>query len=218
MTTNRKGIDALELVFSMFILIIVTLVLIRLFTSTVAPGKLPDTASFAQSYNYQQEINKCNTFCDSFKQNGCTSTADAVSFCQQQVSLDIDGDYKAGEIGHGGFVNHVPYCEDGLYCFHIVQNCGCGSYILSPSTCLQLMKDYYEGTLGLTQKQTYNIILKSIYPGTCNPDTSTWPQTYNRELPGSADTSLRADWWYCNAGYQNLGDNPNAPYPLCPGS
>jgi len=211
-----KGLNALELVFMMFILIVVTLVVIRIFTTTVAKESLPDISDFRQTYNYDREKKKCADRCEAFLNSGCEDLEAAVSYCQQKVSIDIDGNFKTGEKGHGGVIAGLPYCEDGLYCFHIYE-CACGSYVLNPENCLQIMKDYYEGEKGLPSVTANSIILSAISYGTCNPDPRKWGKklpVHLAKLPddhpyGICDEEgknciVGADYWWKAAGYGEL--------------
>jgi len=211
---GKKGINALEIVFAMFILIVVTLVVIRLFTSTVSKDVLPPLDDFKAAYNYDREKSKCDNLCSSFTSNGCSDLVAAVSFCQQKVFLDIDGNYRVGEKGHGGIIAGVPYCEDGLYCFHI-STCGCGSFILTPEQCLVVMKDYYINQLGLSEKEAKQAIINQIKQGTCNPNPEMWGKRfYQGYVPIKPENctvynqpdgcNLPADWWWWKAGYGQI--------------
>ncbi|MEM7822613.1 MAG: hypothetical protein QXI23_03985 [Candidatus Aenigmatarchaeota archaeon] len=213
---RKKGINALEIVFAMFILIVVTLVVIRLFTTTVARKSLPNIDDFRAAYNYDIEKNKCNSLCSSYTGSACADLSAAVAFCQQKVSIDIDGNYRTGEKGHGGLIAGVPYCEDGLYCFHIAE-CGCGSYVLNAEQCLALMKDYYMNQIGLSKDVAEQIIVSKITPGQCDPDPVRWgkkfyegyvpikPSDYECMKYGKEPgCNLPADWWWWKAGYGEI--------------
>jgi hypothetical protein len=209
----EKGVNALELVFSMFILIVVTLVVIRLFTGIVKQDTLPNIDDFKYAYNYEKEKNKCSTFCTPFTQSGCEDLSAAVSFCQQKVSIDIDGNYKPSEKRHYGIVNKVPYCEDGLYCFHIY-DCTCGGYRLDAKNCLEwYMKDFYRNNIGFNEETTKGAICNAITYGACDTD----PRGWSRKLPGytyidatgtdaqygvGSPPVVSADFWYNKAGYK----------------
>ena len=213
---GKKGINALEIVFAMFILIVVTLVVIRLFTTTVSKETLPNIDSFKSTYNYDKEKNRCNNLCSSFTADGCTDLSMAVAYCQERVGIDIDGNYRINEKGHGGLIAGVPYCEDGIYCFHITE-CGCGSYILNARNCLDVMKDYYINQMGLSEQTANQIITNKIQPGKCNRDPNQWgkkfyegyvpvrvPDDECKNYGLDSPCNLPADWWWYKAGYAEI--------------
>jgi|YelNatPaOPRAMG01_1025707.scaffolds.fasta_scaffold12868_6 hypothetical protein len=213
---SKKGVNALEIVFSMFILIVVTLVIIRLFTTTVSTQTLPNIEDFRQAYNYDREKSRCNNLCLAYTSDGCSDLSAAVTYCQERIAIDIDGNYRTNEKGHGGLIAGVPYCEDGLYCFHITE-CGCGSYVLDAKNCLSIMKDYYVGQMGLSESAANQIIANKISPGSCDPDPSRWGRKFYEgytpiKLPDyecqnyglTAPCNLPANWWWWKAGYAQI--------------
>jgi len=195
----RKGVNALEIVFGMFLLIIVVFVVIRLITNFVRTDKIEaQFKDFEQSSQYNKESEQCKTLCENYNANNC-NRRDAVNYCLQKVKLDIDGNSIPGEKGHGNFVRNLPYCEDGLYCFHIY-DCYCSNYKLDASSCLQLLCDYYVYDEKISDRDAIKLIASKtgIHWGTCNVDTSKWKLGY--EPP----TTMRADWWFRDAGYYSL--------------
>lgn len=219
---REKGIDALEIVFAMFILIVVTLVIIRLFTTTVSRESLPNIDDFRSAYNYDKEKSHCNNDCSAYTSNGCSDLAAAVTFCQERISVDIDGNFKTNEKGHGGLIAGIPYCEDGLYCFHITE-CGCGSFVLTPEQCLIVMKDYYVTQMGLSEQTADQIIVNKITPGTCAKNPADWGRKFYEGYTAIKPTEseckvynldypcyLPADWWYWKAGYGKIAEAVSA--------
>src|SRR3989338_2625787 len=109
-----KGVNALEIIFGMFILIIVVLVLIRIFTSIVTPSKITDQLnSFETAYQFEAQKATCTGACEAYLNNNC-NRREAVDYCLKKISIDLDGDKAPGERGTGNFVRGLPYCEDGL--------------------------------------------------------------------------------------------------------
>jgi hypothetical protein len=211
-----KGINALEIVFAMFILIVVTLIVLRLFTTTVTKESLPNVEDFRRAYNYDKEKAKCESRCSAFTTTGCSDLSAAVMYCQEKIMIDIDGNFRVNEKGHGGIVAGVPYCEDGLYCFHI-NECACGSYVLDPENCLKVMMDYYTRQMGLSEFTAYQIILNNIKPGECDRDPARWgrrfyegytpirlPDAECQEYRLDYPCNLPADWWWWKAGYGEI--------------
>jgi hypothetical protein len=218
---NKKGaINALELVFAMFILIVVALVLIRMFSTQVTANALPKIDDFRQTYEYDKEVEKCKAKCSDYTED-CSDLSAAVDFCTSKVAIDIDGDFKTAGKGHAGIVTRIPYCEDGLYCFHLVQDCNCGTVSLDAEHCQLIMKEYYTSYKGLDDATADQIICSSINWGTCEPDPNNWNVKKNNQdelvlRDGStykpttvqsgkyAGQTLGADYWWKNSGYEDI--------------
>jgi hypothetical protein len=201
-----KGVNALELIFAMFILIVVAFVVIRLFTGVVSPSTLPNIQDFKETYNYQQEKQKCENLCNRFIESNCQDYSAAASYCLQKVSLSIDGNSVTGERGHYGMVANLPYCEDGLYCFHI-NDCTCGSVVLDAKNCLIYLQSYYMEKAGFSESATKQLICSDtgIKPGSCCPEPTTCnPKQWSVKPKGFNATTypdIDATHWWVNAGY-----------------
>jgi hypothetical protein len=190
--------DWRKIVLTIIILIICTLVTVRLFSAYVRRQTLPSITELKLTYDYEREVNKCKNICENF----LTNTSDlqgAVAFCQQKVPLDIDGNYKVGEKGAYNFIGSKPYCEDGIYCFHIYPDCKFDDGALDPRTCLKVMCRYYSEVVGFDEETSWYVITKKISYGTCEPDPRRW-SAYPSDIPS---TGFRADWWYVNSGYNS---------------
>lgn len=210
-----KGINVLELIFAMFILIIVTLVLINIFSRQVSTEALPKIDDFKQAYGYEKEVSRCRNLCAQYTTD-CEDLGAAVRFCQEKVRIDIDGNYKVGEKGHFGVVNNRPYCEDGLYCFHLIEKeCACGSYVLNPENCKQVMMDYYTRIANYGVETAKKAIYNAIQPGECEKDPRKWTRTVKGFTPYEAlgedakygvgnPPYVGADFWWRKAGYPEL--------------
>ncbi|MEM5776908.1 MAG: hypothetical protein QXJ06_00475 [Candidatus Aenigmatarchaeota archaeon] len=210
----RKGINALEIVFGMFLLLIVVFVVIRLVINFVTPSKIAGQLdSFDQAYRFSQEKSTCKNLCDEYTTEECNRMA-AVKYCMQKINIDIDGNRIAGEKNHGGFVTQLPYCEDGLYCFHIYE-CRCGTYKLDRENCRKILCEYYVKDQGIDDREEVsNLIYKAINFGTCDPNIENWGL---KELP----TKQRASWWAEKAGFSVFDEiegvvkpNPDVCYEL----
>lgn len=223
----EKGIKALELIFTLVILVVVVVVVINMFWHyfrTPFKEVQKPLDEMKQAGHFESERAKCMSLCNRYAET--CSLQDAVSFCEEKVALDLDGNGRYGERGHGGVVNKIPYCEDGLYCFHIVTDCGCGSLSLDAASCLRILCEYYMSPpISFDKIQAIETIRRSITPGTCNPDPTTWlwadpssycplPETvpelgvqgknplggpYCEYTPG--DLIVGADRWWKLAGY-----------------
>lgn len=158
---------ALEIVFLLFIMIVVTLVIIRLVSQYVSVSPILEPVKrITDAGGYEQAYLECKNLCDSYKIS-CDEVA-GKNFCERKVELDINWNGKRGERNVGNLVEGIPLCEDGIYCFHIYPDCRCGTYQLTPANCLKLLCTYYTQTLGwLSQEQAINAIKRDINPGTC---------------------------------------------------
>ncbi|MFH8092569.1 MAG: hypothetical protein QXM38_01355 [Candidatus Aenigmatarchaeota archaeon] len=207
---GRKGVNALEIVFGMFLLLIVVFVVIRLITNFVTPSKVGEPLeNFNQAYRYSQELSNCKTKCDNYVTEDC-NLRDAVDYCLQKVRIDINGNKQVGEEKRGGFVANVPYCEDGLYCFHLY-DCRCGTFRLDASNCREILCDYYIREQGLGIEKAADIIKssKGLNYGTCDPDPTNWGL---RELPVEG---VLACQWTIKAGITNSDCGYKSPEEIC---
>jgi len=171
----KKGINALEIIFGLFVMIIVVLVIIRLFIKQVGPETLQPVQNqlndISDSFGFIQAKNECGNLCTSYQLSSC-DLADAVDFCQKKVQIDIDengvsGESSPGAMQHGAGVRGIPYCEDGLYCFDIMEDCGCASIVLNPDTCDVIMCEYYMIRHGFTEEEAKGMVKQYVNTGTC---------------------------------------------------
>ncbi len=210
---SRKGLNALEIVFGMFLLLIVVFVVIRLVTNFVSPTKVAQPLQkFDEAYKYAEEKSTCKDLCDQYLTDDCNLN-DAVSYCLKKIKIDINGNKIPGE-PKGGFVNNLPYCEDGLYCFHIY-DCKCGSYLLDASTCRRVLCDFYLNNLGLSSYELAAQIItgkNGINFGSCEPDVSRWSIA---NLPEELKI-ISPYWWTDTAGYTYDGQPLNTFDPENP--
>ncbi|MEM5843967.1 MAG: hypothetical protein QW841_01875 [Candidatus Aenigmatarchaeota archaeon] len=196
---------ALEIIFIVVILIVVTFIIIRFFTGVVGPSSLPNIQDFREAYYYENQKNYCENLCNRYIQGGCKDQGAAASYCLQHVSLSIDGNNVLAERGHYGMITNLPYCEDGLYCFHIYE-CSCGYYKLDARGCLFLLQTYYMEENGFNETITKSLICSSITPGSCCPEPTTCnPKKWKIKPEGFNATTypeIDATHWWANAGYK----------------
>lgn len=187
-----------KIILTILLLVILLFIFLRLFTSIVRTDTLPKIDDFRQVYNYNRERIRCGNLCNAFTSNGCTDMMTAVPYCREKVSVDINGDGRTGDKGDYGIVAGTPYCEDGLYCFHMYE-CSCGSFILDAKNCLSLMCDFYK-TKNLDSQQTWNLIQNDISYGSCELNPNNW----QHHLVGMGNEyTFYANWWWVNAGYNS---------------
>lgn len=199
-----KGLNALEIVFGTFLLLIITFILINLINKIVTKKTIIEPLQeFSQAYEFSQEEIKCQNLCEKYITNDC-NLRDAVNYCLSKVYIDINGNKQSGESNVGGFVANLPYCEDGLYCFHLY-DCTCNTYKLNPENCRKILCQYYIIEKNLQPQQAALLITgeMGINFGTCDPNVNNW----NVKLPYK-NYELSPYFWTDIAKYTTLG-NPN---------
>jgi hypothetical protein len=154
----------------LFILLIATLIKLKLNTKIIK--------NFEDTGNYKKEKIKCQNLCQDYIKNDCSEDY-AVNFCKQRVFLDINGNRIAGESGVSSIIENYPYCEDGIYCFHI-QNCECEKNTLDAKKCLEILCDYYKN-----EEDPMKVIREKIKWGSCTQDK----------------VKISPDWWYQYYGF-----------------
>jgi hypothetical protein len=176
----RKGMNALEIIFGLFVLIIVVLVIIRMFTENVKVDPVTrNLDELNKQEDYKNAINLCEATCSDYQLSNCDISR-AIKFCTQKVSIDLDNNNEPGEKStiaaqHGAIVAAVPICEDGMYCFHVVEDCRCGSVKLTPDICDALMCEYYVSSRGLTLDEAKQLIKTEVNTGSCDIKTKDIP-------------------------------------------
>lgn len=212
----KKGLNALEMIFSLFVLIVVVLVVIRLFISRMTLDQIEGpVGDIRDTYNYESERSRCQILCSNYE--ATCNDYDAISFCTEEVKIDIDGDKNIGEKKQGGVIAGIPFCEDGLYCFRVIENCGCGTSALDAKGCLDILCDYYTEKWGYTGDKAMKRIRKDVPWGTCTWDPNQWnwksmggyepdEMDYSYPDPDNPGTTLDrdvvgADYWWYRGGY-----------------
>ncbi|MDI6825840.1 MAG: hypothetical protein QMD36_01435 [Candidatus Aenigmarchaeota archaeon] len=198
----RKGLNALELIFTLFVLIVVVLVVVRMFITKMTLGGIEKPVQdITDTYNYEAAYSTCNNLCSKYESD-CGNVQNAVRFCLQKINIDIDGNRVTGERGHYNVVEQIPMCEDGIYCFHIKTDCLCGSQRLDPSTCLSVLCDYYKNIHGLSSEVAMNAIRNGISWGTCPKDViNDWKIKDYTPIEIEPGEFMGPDYWWVRAGY-----------------
>ena len=104
---KKKGLNALELIFTLFILIVVVLVVIRMFVQKMKLDQIKPVEDITESYNYYAALSECNNLCQDYTQD--KSSYNALRFCQERIEIDIDGDGRVGQEGAYGVLIGIPY-------------------------------------------------------------------------------------------------------------
>ena len=209
-----KGVNALEMIFTLFILVVVVLVVVRIFVTRMNLVEIEKPVQdITDTYNYKVAESTCKNLCSEYESD-CSNNHAAVRFCLQQVKIDIDGNKIPGEKYHFNVVEGIPMCEDGIYCFHVKTNCICGSQRLDAKTCLSLLCDYYQNTEGLNSTISMSLVKNGINPGYCTNNKNEWEsriENFKPVLVDSAEGWLGPTYWYNCAGYNSTNCNIQIP-------
>jgi len=210
-----KGLNALEIIFTLFVLIVVVLVVVRMFiTRFTFAGIEQPIQDIEDTYNYQAAYSTCDSLCSKYESD-CGNTQHAVKFCLQKANIDIDGNRIPGESGrnHYNVVEGIPMCEDGIYCFHIKTDCACGNFRLTPETCLSILCEYYRQTRGYSDAVTEELIRRGVEYGNCIQDVKVWDiedyspvrlpedEEYTSDWTREEISYMGSDHWWVKAGY-----------------
>jgi len=216
---KKKGLNALELIFTLFILIVVVLVVIRMFVQKMKLDQIQPVEDVTESYNYYAALSECTNLCEDYNQD--KSSYNALRFCQHKIKIDIDGDARVGQEGAYGVLVGIPLCEDGIYCFHI-KECGSGTVALDAKRCLLDMQRYYKSERGLTEEISNQIIKRMVHYGTCEPDVTLWDRMEESYEPidiasydsdwNTGITKMGPDYWWIAAGYYTA-ETPGTTVP-----
>jgi hypothetical protein len=192
---NKYAVAFFFVVFILLLFFIKSLIFV--YPHLPEPKILPE---FESTYRYSQERSKCKDLCEQYITEDCNIET-AVNYCLNKIYIDITGNKQRYELGKGGFVANLPYCEDGLYCFHIY-DCKCGEMKLTPPNCRKILCDYYRKQRN-NSKLDYEALIEvassitgpnGINFGTCDPNVSNWKIK-------NPPTTIPACWWTDLAGF-----------------
>ena len=158
---QEKGI---QLVFVVFVLLIITITILMIFFKTVRVPKMKcDPAK-----DVQMAVTSCQDACDAIGDlGGQASLNSAIEFCSKTVSIDYNCDKltKGEKMSYGTFTS----CEDKVPCFELIS---CQGY--DGNKCHDLLKN--------RAPAKYNQIAYKDYTADCGlnaTDPSNWVYKYN---------------------------------------
>jgi hypothetical protein len=141
---------------------------IRLFFSPIGPTIEPLT-DVRDSLTYRQFVAQCQYFCNQYLQSGTGATAARFCYTKLTEHIDLNGNKKVDVITAETKILNI--CEDGIYCFHVV-NCQNESVSIDWSDCRLILCNSYKDAYNDSYKATQEV--KAIFPsaGTCtlNPN------------------------------------------------
>ncbi|MCX6709972.1 MAG: hypothetical protein NTV63_03420 [Candidatus Woesearchaeota archaeon] len=131
---GKKAEKELQMIFGLFILLIISLVVLNLFFKFTekSSGKMEgaSTAYFTKEQK-SQVIQDCEMKCD-----GIIDDNSRIEFCKATKKIDWNGDQTlGGKIREGKW----EFCEDMIPCFVLVDNCKEGTY--TGASCMQILSN-----------------------------------------------------------------------------
>ena len=173
--TNKKGEKSLQMIFGLFILLIISLVVLSLFFKFTekSSGVMKGTQEeFFSKQEMQKAENECEVLCSEI--NDIDS---ALEFCKKYQRIDFDGDKSVSGLTQASR-GRWTFCEDKIPCF-ILTNCVLEPAVYDGTKCKTILTEY---------RQDYYAQLEYASPeGTCDLSTE-----------GDAETSPN---WVYRYGY-----------------
>lgn len=123
MLLNRKAEKELQMIFGLFVLLIISLVVLSLFFKFTekSSGKMEGASSeYFKKADLDTVKQDCQSKCDQINTDN-----DAIEFCKVSVKIDWNGDKTIlGNATYGKW----KFCEAKVPCFVLVDNCKQGMY------------------------------------------------------------------------------------------
>jgi hypothetical protein len=131
---NKKAEKELQMIFGLFVLLIISLVVLSLFFKFTekSSGKMEGAST---EYFTKAELEKVRQDCQS-KCDQIITDNDAIEFCKALTKVDWNGDKTiVGRATYGKW----QFCEAKIPCFILVDNCKGGMY--DGSKCKAILSD-----------------------------------------------------------------------------
>jgi competence protein ComGC len=189
-----KGFTAIEIVFMIFILLVVAIVVIQLVVKNVGTQKLVAVVQQVEQLSkFQYMKDTCNKICENIKT--ASSYKEKLSLMAMWCSYKIrDGDREGIDMNDNGIyrdfyvVAGLPYCEDGTYCFHFF-SCDLGNFYLDRERCAEILCEYYLQQFNGDDAEATDAVANVISPGSCKIDETMLPKNVRLLKDESS-------WWY----------------------
>jgi len=134
---NKKADQTLNMIFGLFILLIISLVVLSLFFKFTekSSGTMTETQeTFFSKQQLQTVQNDCAVLCSEI-----TGVDTAISFCKKYQRMDMDGD-KMVSPSIKADLGRWSFCEDRVPCF-ILTTCEFASTAYDGAKCKQILHD-----------------------------------------------------------------------------
>jgi hypothetical protein len=176
-----KAQMSLQMVVAAIILLVVTIGTVRYFLSrmeTVDPVNR-DFKGRLKEMGFESE---CESLCNEYKIDG--SKASLAEFCSNKLTGDTDLNRNGGVDSFPANTKVLPICEDGIYCFHVVE-CEDDSGVIDWDDCRQATCEYYEDRYQGDVDQADGK-MRELFPneGSCDlPSDENWWSMYFGPMP-----------------------------------
>ena len=174
---SKKADKSLQMIFGLFLLLIISLVVLNLFFKFTEKSSSKMESSSTEYFSKAQKaqaIQECQALCDAIKDKGT-----AMNFCKQYYSIDWNGNQIDGDkISEGSW----DFCEEKIPCFVLVDNCGGenpGGTIYNYEYCAKLLSN------PANHRTNWYCALEN--PGNCGLDDSdaNWNKLFKESVPDS---------------------------------
>ena len=183
---SKRGEKELQMIFGLFVLLIISLVVLMLFlkfTKNSTTSMKDVQGDFFSKSKINNAVLGCKELCSNI-QGSPSPTASAIQFCSKVVKIDDNGDDVARPISQADFGQYLA-CEDKIPCFVLVPNCGAswnsGTPVFTGDSCRSLLEKYRPSKL--------EALMYDSPKGTC-------------QLPVKGDPDAKANW-VLDFGYYN---------------
>ncbi len=178
---NKRGEKELQMIFGLFILLIITLVVLNLFLQASKKG-IGQVEKSSTAELKSQEISRlklnCQALCDQI-----SDVNTAIEFCANFQTLDTDTDKN--KVPEKARYGKYQFCKTKVPCFVVVDNCHDGIYTIETCKAL-LLSD--RATWGL-----YNKLAADVGPivGVTAGDGCKLP---NEADPSASPDDFESNW------------------------
>ncbi len=181
---SKKGEKSLQMIFGLFILLIISLVILSLFFKFTerTSGTLGETQEeYFSKAQFESAISECENLCTKV-----TDVNTALEFCKQYQRIDMDGDKEPSPATKQDW-GKWQFCEDRIPCF-ILHTCDSGKTTYDGAKCKQVL---------LTNRPQYYEMLE--YDST---EVTGDPQAGTCQLTTEGDPENSPNWVYKYGYYE----------------
>lgn len=206
-TMEKKGQMSLEMIIGLLILLVVAVVVIRMFLSSMNPDVVTPNEELERLGFYS----KCESLCSKYKSTG--TRANLAKFCYTRLEGEPD-------LNGNGLIDQIPadtkifdICEDMIYCFHITE-CKTDAGVIDWSDCRDVVCEAVRRDYDIYNDAELDSTVKNRYfpgVGSCElkNDNNNWWQMYFGGAPCSAPPDVRFIGT-CEIGSSGSYSCPNA--------
>ncbi len=187
---NKKSEDkSLNMIFGLFVLLIVSVVAITLFlhTTSQATGGMKNAAGqYFKQQTLDKAISECNQECET-AQTG--TPGQKLDFCKKGFSIDWNGN---GDISDKILGGYWEFCEQKIPCF-IISNIEDKKCHITPDECHKILTSPGSATTNDVTNIVYPEIMNNSPEGACNLDVPDDPSSWSEYSPNWRLRFLKQD-------------------------